>query len=155
MNDTNTPEACPFTPEELEIARRVAAWQGGRGGRAAKNTRSQAKLDALRLNRAKSDGRRPTKPDGIARAELRRTLERVLRQKPLTKDGPIGKVVNIMTSANSLHRIWPDVRNSLPPESVQEVADRLDDLLRALGGDLLDPAERTPATVRDEGFVFP
>ncbi len=119
-----------FTEEELEIARRVAAAYGRKGGL----TKSAARARASAENGRMRGGRPPTTPDGKARHALRVALEQVLG-KPLPKEGPVAKLVHKMTSANVIRNIWPDIERLLPPNNIENVNEKVVALIDVLERD--------------------
>ena len=138
-----------FTEEELEIARRVAAAYGRKGGL----TKSAARARASAENGRMRGGRPPTTPDGIARHTLRVALEQVLG-KPLPKEGPVAKLVHKMSSANVIRNVWPDIERLLPPNSVNDINEKVVALIDVLERDGGPTSRRLAAPVSPAAPVW-
>jgi len=134
---------------EEEMLHLAAVAFGRRGG----SRRSPAQLAALARNRRNCDGRKPTTPDGIARKALRNALEAVFG-KPLTKEGPIAKVIHKMSSANVIRKAWPDVERLLPPSSVEDINEKVVALIDVLERDGGPTSRRLAAPVSPAAPVW-
>ena len=76
---------------------------------------TEKKRAASAANGRKFGGRPPATPQGVARSNLRKSLESVFG-RPLPKDGPIFRLVSPQSSVAVLRRAWTEVEPQLPED---------------------------------------